>query len=521
MPTVFIPVDRDQTFLMPVDFGEVLGEDHLVWTVLDVVGQLDLATLYARYGDHEDGGRPAYEPSMMVALLFYAYAEGLRSSRAIERACRESWAYRAITANLEPDHATIARFRAAMDDVLKPLFAQVLAVCVAMGMGRVGVIAVDGTKIAANASKKANAAAARLAALEAEAQRLLEEAAAADAGEAPEAKVSPQRRAAERQQRLERVQAAKVKVDAEVAAAEAAKAARATAEAAAAEEGRRLRGRKPKDGPPPKPVANTTDPDSGVMKVPGGFVQGYNAQAVAGQDQLVLAAEVTTDANDSKQLGPMLSATQDNLAAAGIEGRPAVALADAGYWSAANASLGDGVELLIATGKGAELDTDRTGADRKQQQRDEVIAAAEAGELTSAEAAQLLGVSDGRVRQLRVEFRRRVAGQRTVSPQTEARLAMQDKLAEPANRALYNQRGWMIEGVFGQAKEGRNCRRFMRRGLAACDAEWKLIHLAGNIRKAWRRRTSGGSGGPPQGLNGSRWALRNRFCRHRSRVQNA
>lgn len=515
MATVFIPVDRDQTFLVPLDFHELLGEDHLVWTVLDVVEQLDLSGLYARYGDHVDGGRPAYEPSMMVALLFYAYAEGLRSSRAIERACRESWPYRAITANLEPDHATIARFRVAMDGLLRALFAQVLGVCVSMGFGRVGVIAIDGTKISAAASKKANTGAERLAALEAEASRLLDEAEAADATDEPDAPAPSARRTAERARRLERVRAAKAKLDAESAAAAAARAARAAAEAAAAEKGLRLRGRKPKPPGRSSPVANTTDPDSRLMPAPGGFVQGYNAQAVVNADQLVLAAEVVTDVNDRAQLAPMLAATNANLEAAGTTARPSTALADAGYWSAANAGLATSTDLLVATSKAAKLDATREHNARVRAERERVIAAVAAGELTVAEAAQRLDVSLTRVRQLLAAHRAADDGRSIESPAEQARQAMEAKLAEPANRALYNQRGWMIEGVFGNVKEARNCRRFLRRGLDACDAEWKLIHLAGNIRKAWRKASGGPGGGTGHAPGPARWCGRNRFCPHR------
>jgi hypothetical protein len=265
-------------------------------------------------------------------------------------------------------------------------------------------------------------------------------------------------------------------------------------------------------------VANTTDPDSALMKVQGGFVQGYNAQAVVSEDQLVLAAEVTTDGNDSLQLKPMLESTLANLEAAGAGASPGVALADAGYWSAANAALECGPVLLIATGKGAKLDAVAAGADATCDQREAVVAAVEAGELTRAEAAELLGVTRGTIDALR----RRACRGPGLSPKAQARHAMQAKLADPANRALYNQRGWMVEGVFGQVKEGRNCRRFMRRGLAACDAEWKLIHLTGNIRKAWRKRADGHPGGP-DGPDGGRstphWAHRNRFCRHRRCVQ--
>ncbi len=275
-----------------------------------MVEQMELTELYQRYDDHDQGGRPAYEPSMMLALLLYAYCEGLRSSRAIERACRESWAYRAITANLEPDHATIARFRVPMDDLLPALFARVLAICFEMGLDRVGLVAIDGTKIAAAASKKANARIERLRALEAGATEMLAEAETADAADDEQAKASSTRRVADRGRRLETIRAAKAKLDAEAKAAEAARASGAAAEEAAAAEG--LRGRKPKEPRPSTSVANTTDADSGFMKVPGGFVQGYNAQAVVDADQLVLAAGVSAETTDHAQLEPMRQATKAN-----------------------------------------------------------------------------------------------------------------------------------------------------------------------------------------------------------------
>ncbi len=152
MPQNFIECQRDQPFLMPPDLRDWLPEDHLVWTILDVVEEMDLATFYGDY--RRDGhGRAAYEPSMMIALLLYAYARGERSSRGIERKCLEDIAFRVIAANERPDHATIARFIQRHEDALAGVFGGVLAVCAKAGLVKVGVIAVDGTKVPATANE--------------------------------------------------------------------------------------------------------------------------------------------------------------------------------------------------------------------------------------------------------------------------------------------------------------------------------------------------------------------------------
>src|SRR5919112_3450325 len=153
MPQNFVACDREQDLLLPPSLREWLPDDHLAWLVLEAVGELDLSAFYRAYRD--DGhGRAALDPAMMVALLLYAYAIGVRSSRAIERRCREDIAFRVITANQAPDHATIARFRVRHEDALSELFGQVLGLCADAGMVRVGVVAVDGTKVHANASER-------------------------------------------------------------------------------------------------------------------------------------------------------------------------------------------------------------------------------------------------------------------------------------------------------------------------------------------------------------------------------
>jgi transposase len=151
----FIGRDREQVFLMPPSLRDWVPEGHLVWVVLDAVAELDLSAIYADYRD--DGrGRPAYEPSMMVALLLYAYARGNRSSRGIERACVEDVAYRVVTGNLAPDHSTIAEFRCRHERPLGEVFSGVLGLCARAGLVSVGVVAIDGTKVSANASTDAN-----------------------------------------------------------------------------------------------------------------------------------------------------------------------------------------------------------------------------------------------------------------------------------------------------------------------------------------------------------------------------
>jgi len=155
MPQNFIAADREQVLLLPPSLRDWLPEDHLVWTILDAVAEMNLDAFYGAY--RADGhGRPAYEPSMMVALFLYAYARGNRSSRGIERACVEDVGYRVIAANHKPDHSTIAEFRKRHEDAIAGLFSEVLALCAEAGLAKVGVIAVDGTKVQANASRFAN-----------------------------------------------------------------------------------------------------------------------------------------------------------------------------------------------------------------------------------------------------------------------------------------------------------------------------------------------------------------------------
>jgi transposase len=457
----FVGGDREQSFLMPPDVREWLPENHLAWFVLAAVEEMDLEGFYAAY--RSDGrSRPAYEPAMMVGLLLYAYARGIRSSRVIERACVEDVAFRVVAAQQRPDHATIARFIERHEAALGGLFGEVLLLCARSGLAKVGVIAIDGTKLHANASRDANVDYEQLA------REIIEEAKATDAAEdelygdargdeLPEELATGQGRRAwlreakrrlERQRdeqpqpvprsRPERVKEAKRRLEEELFSETRANAAYEQYRA----RDRMRNGRRLGAHSPPKPYTppatpegrvNTTDPDSHVVKGLRGFIQGYNAQAVTNEHQIVLAAEVMTAGGDFGHLEPMLDATRRELDAVGVDDAPEVVLADAGYWHQQQ------MERAIAQGSQVLIPPD-----------------------TSKRKTPRPGWTGGYY-----AFMRRV-------------------LAGERGGELYRRRQPMIEPVFGQTKHNRGIARFHRRGRAAVRAEWRLITATHNLLKLHR-----------------------------------
>ena len=452
----FLPCDRDQELLLPPSLREWLPEDHLAWFVLDAVDEIDLSAFYGGY--REDGwGRAAFEPAMMVALLLYAYAVGERSSRGIERRCREDVACRVITANRIPDHATIARFRARHEQALAATFTHVLALCARAGLVSVGVVALDGSLLAGNASPGATRG---YAAIRAEVDRMLAEAARADAvederlGEARGDELPAE--LADARSRRERLRRCKQQLEQEQADEEAAYRANLAWRAGwEAEQGRRLAGRKPT---PPDPAAlaerkiNTTDPDTRLMKRAGGkSVQGYNVQVVASPEQVILAARVTQAHNDADQLEPMVAHTLETLREAGIEEPIGIVLADGGYWN--SPAIGEvrrqGIDVLIPT-----QDSRRT--------RPRKLAARQGDEARRIESV----------------------------------------LSKPEGQALYRRRQQIVEPVFAHTKYIRRTDRFLRRGLVACQAEWQLIAATHNLLKLWRSGLAQGATAIPEPLPG-------------------
>ncbi len=501
----FLACDREQPFLMPPDPRDWLPEDHLAWFLLASVEQMDLSTFYDSY--RVDGwGRAAFEPSMMVSLLLYAYARGERSSRGIERKCVEDVAYRVIAAQQKPDHATIARFRARHEDALSELFSSVLGLCKQAGLVKVGVIAIDGTKVHANASHHCNLDYEQLA------KEILKEAGEIDAAEdelygdargdeLPEhLRTSEGRRVAlrEAKQKLEHERAkngsaraetaaeaagVKIELDAQVIVArgegrdgwlrearrqldehrrrEAKPIARSRAERLLQAErrlqqdlaverhaneayehyrthgrdtqGRRL-SRPPRPYEPPESPAgkiNTTDPDSRNVKTPRSYTQGYNAQAVVNEEQIVLAAEVSASSPDFGHLEPMVKATKRELQAIGVKATPGVAVADSGYWNEEqmdNVVANEHVQVLIPPDAG-KRNTPRPGWD--------------GGRYTS----------------------------------------MRDALQSDYGGGLYRRRKAMVEPVFAQTKHNRRINQFQRRGRSAVRSEWRLITATHNLLK--------------------------------------
>jgi transposase len=444
----FLRGDRDQPFLLPPDLRDWLPSDHLAWFVLDVVDQVDLEPFLRGY--RADGhGRPAYDPKTLLGVLLYAYAVGVRSSRQIQRRCTEDLAFRVLAGNQTPDHVTIARFRVRHQQALAGFLVESLKLCAAAGLVRLGLVALDGTKVAANAADKANRT---LAKLQDEVTAILREAAETDqredrehgparGDELPAALANPTGR-------LARLQEAKARLEAEAAERQRRYETRVAELAAAA----RAKGKQPRahikprrqdEAPNPKAVANVTDPDSRFLHIRNGSLQGYNAQAVVTQHQVVVAAELTREANDLQQLQPMLQAVDQTLAAAEIPQRPRTLLADSGYWSIANlTSIPDAPELLVWPAK-----TGRTGKPRKD-------------------------------------------GKPSASRSDGLRAAMFAKLTSEQGKACYAERKQTVEPVFGQLKEHQDARRFLRRGLAACEAEWKLLCGAHNLLKLWRHARS-------------------------------
>jgi transposase len=443
----FLRGDRDQPFLLPPDLRDWLPAGHLAWFILDVVDQLDLAPFYRAH--RNDGhGHPAYDPKTLLGVLLYAYCLGVRSSRQVERRLREDVAFRVLAANQAPDHVTIARFRVRHETALAGFLVESLKLCAAAGMMRIGTVALDGTKLAANAAERANRTVDKL---RDEVAGILRQAAAADQREDREhgdARGDELPAAlASKAGRLARLRQAKALLETEAAARQRRYEQRVAALAAAA----RARGKQPKarvkprardEAPRPEAVANTTDPDSRLVHTRKGSLQGFNAQAVTTCEQVVIAAELTQQANDL-QLDPMLTATAATLSAAGITERPGTVLADSGYGTIANlTAIPHAPELLIPPARHG-----RQGKPRKDGKPSE-------------------SRSDG------------------------LRAAMTAKLQSDDGKARYAKRKQTVEPVFGQMKDVRGARRFLRRGLRACTAEWKLLCGTHNLLKLWRHQTA-------------------------------
>ena len=442
----FRPIDRETGFLLPPSVDEWLPKTHLARFVVEVIDGLDLSTMTKSY---RGSGSASYHPAVLLGVVVYGYATGVFSSRKLERATYDSVALRFLAANQHPDHDTIATFRRRFLEQIEGLFVQVLLLAREMGMLKLGTVALDGTKIHANASRHSALSyehATKIEAqLKAEVAELLAKAEAADRAGIPDGLSIPEE-LARREERLRKLAEARAKINArakERFAREQAdyQAKLAARDAKAAASGKKSAGRPPQppvETPLPTDQINLTDEASRIMPVAGGgFEQCYNAQAVvAAGSLLVVAADVVQAANDKQQLAPMLGKI-DTLPAE--LGRPETLLADSGYFSAANVTVCQAAEIepLIAAGRQHHHPS--------------------------------------------LHERFAAAGPAPDHPTLVE--AMAHRLQTPEGKKLYALRKQTPEPVFGIIKSVLGFRQFLLRGLDAVRGEWSLVTLAWNMKR--------------------------------------
>jgi transposase len=446
----FRPWSPEQSFLFPPAPRDWLPENHLVYFLLDVVPQMDLQPILRPY-QVEERGQPPFHPTMLVTLLLYGYATGTFSSRRLMARCETDVAYRVIVGEDIPDFRTISDFRKRHLTALEGLFVEVLKLCAKAGLVKVGRVALDGSKVKANASRhKAMSYDYMLK----EEQRLAQEVsgllAQAEAADQEEDQTYGRGRRgdelpaelARREGRLEKIRQAKAALEEE-----------AREQARAAETERQRQGKPPSGEDPeqakpdPKAQYNFTDPESHIMKVSNkGWDQCGNAEVAVNEHQIIVAADVTDEANDKQQVRPMVGQMQQNLAAAGVSEKVKEMVADSGFFSEANVEYLEGKEIdpYIAT---------------ERLKHHEEIPAAPRGRCPQG---------------------------------MTAKQRMARKLRTKRGRQRYARRKAMVEPVFGQIKQGRGFRQFLLRGLRKMRVEWRLVSLTHNLLKLWRHQQSEG-----------------------------
>jgi transposase len=447
----FKPYQPNQLLLLPPDMRQWLPEDDLTYFIMDVVNELDLSAIYQSY-DSSKGGQPPFAPKMMTSLLLYAYCVGIPSSRKIEKATYYQIPFRVIAADQHPDHDTIAEFRKRHLKALSGLFVQALLLCREVGLVKLGHVSLDGTKVKANASKHKAMSYGRMEKkaeeLEGEVKRLLAEAQAVD--DAEDARYGKDKHGDElpkelrfKQNRLRKIKEAMKSIEADSKAeADGKREEIRLKEQALEKEGKKRKGKKPKDPsdkPEPKAQRNFTDPESRIMKdgASKSFEQAYNCQAAVDEEsQIIVATNVTQQANDKQQLEPLVEEIKKN-----IDGEtPEKLSGDSGYFSESNVEYleGEGVDGYIATNRQKHGDIPE------------------------------------------------LAGCGRIAKDATKQERMTRKLRTKKGRETYSKRKQIVEPVFGQIKETRGFRRFLLRGLENVSAEWDLICLTHNLLKLFR-----------------------------------
>lgn len=440
----FIPVDRQTSYLFPPSVEDWLPENHLARFIVEVIERLDLSELTRQYAGR---GSAAHHPAVLLGLLIYGYATGLPSSRKIERATYDSVAFRYIAANTHPDHDTLAAFRRRCGAQFEQLFVQVLMLAREVGMLKLGKIAVDGSKVKANASRHSALSWGHIKKIEAQLQQevkqLMALAESEDRKQVPDGMDVPQE-IARRQERLAALDEAKRKLEERAqerdTQAQTEYESKMAKRRAKREAGRKPGGKDPEpptSGPQDKDQINLTDEESRIMKVGGGFDQCYNAQAAVDTDSMLIVGSFVTQAcNDSRQIEPMLAVLiqrQEQL------GKISQVLADTGYFSAANVDTCEeaGIVPMIAM--------------KREQHHLPVLE-------RFTEPAPL---------------------PHNASPVE----AMAHRLKTTTGRADYALRKQTVEPVFGIIKHVMKFRQFLVRGKQQVAHEWNLVALAWNLKR--------------------------------------
>ena len=435
----------DQNHLFPPSPRDWLPPNHLVYFLLDVCEQMDISPIIDDY-DSEQGGQPPFHPRMMLVLLLYAYSVGVFSSRKIMQRCETDVAFRVIVGDDIPDFRRIAEFRKRHLQHMQLLFVEILSLCRAAGLLQVGRLALDGTKIKANASRHKAMSYDRMTSeeerLQKEIDALLKQAQASD--EADDAEHGIDLRGDElpealnrRETRLQKIREAKAALEEQARQKAAAHAAQLEAE------GRTPRANPDEAVPQPKDQRNFTDPQSKIMKTSNkGFDQCGNAQAVVNEAQIIVSADVTDQANDSRQVEPMVAQTLENLEAVGVEENIGAFTADAGYFSEDNVTT-------LAANERIEEAYIATGRLKHHEQVPDAPQGRPPKDLTAKEK-------------------------------------MARKLRTKQGRVEYSRRKAIVEPPFGQIKHCRGFRQFLLRGLEQMRGEWKLVCLTHKLLKLFR-----------------------------------
>ena len=445
MSKTYRPWNPDQDYLLPPSPRDWLPEDDLVYLVLDVVRGLDISAITRKYESGDGRGHPPYHPRMMTALLLYSYTQGVFGSRRIMQRCQRDAAWRVMVHDDAPDFRTISEFRRLHLSELEGLFVQVLRLCQRVGLVKLGHVSLDGTKIKANASRHKAMSYGRMKQeekrLRKEIRELLSQAEARDAEE--DERYGANRRGDELPEELARRKTRLKRI------AEARRALESEAKQAAEEEGQRREeenggrtrgsGRKRKaiqTVPDDKAQYNFTDPETRIMKASNkGFDQCGNAQAVVDRaHQVIIAADVTNESNDKKQLKPMVKQTKKNIGRGQHIGKFS---SDSGYFSEDNVTWieGQGIDGYVATG--------------------------------------------------RLKHSQKVLPQPRGRPPNglTVKERMARKLRTKKGRETYAQRKWICEPVFGQIKRGLGFTQFLLNGMEKMRGEWRLVCMAMNLRK--------------------------------------